>query len=154
MTRRWTQDEATAAQRRMAGQSRVVEIAAPTPSPEATALFAAQRKSEREKLQAALWRDLEFLRLAPYFEREVRFHPERKWRFDFFARPFALAIEVQGGTFTNGHHVRGKGYEDNRRKANAAAEMGIVVLEYTGQMIASGEAAAQIERLVKARQSR
>src|SRR6185312_11827645 len=154
MTRRWTQDEATAAQRRMAGQSRVVEIAAPTPSPEATALFVAQRKSEREKLQAALWRDLEFLRLAPYFECEVRFHPERKWRFDFFARPFDLAIEVQGSTFTNGRHTRGLGYENDRRKVNAAAELGIVVLEYTGQMIASGEASAQIERLVKARQSR
>lgn len=68
------------------------------------------------------------------FEREVKFHPERKWRFDFVVDK-AIAIEVEGGIFTQGRHTRGKGYINDMQKYNAALTQGWRVLRYaTGQI--------------------
>lgn len=51
------------------------------------------------------------------FEREVKFHPERKWRADFmvgqnFAWPVRgrYLIEIDGGAWVGGRHVTGKGF--------------------------------------------
>lgn len=68
------------------------------------------------------------------FEREVKFHPKRKWRFDFVVDK-AIAIEVEGGLFTQGRHTRGKGYISDMQKYNAAQVRGWRVLRYgTGQI--------------------
>ena len=68
------------------------------------------------------------------FEREVQFHPKRKWRFDFVVDK-AIAIEVEGGIFTQGRHTRGKGYINDMQKYNSALTQGWRVLRYaTGQI--------------------
>ena len=74
---------------------------------------------------------------VPMFE--FRFHPERKWRFDC-AWPFLwkIAIEVEGGVFTQGRHTRGKGAVGDMEKYNAAALDGWRILRYTPQQIRSG----------------
>ena len=43
--------------------------------------------------------------------REHRFAPPRRWRFDYAWPDRRLALEVEGGTWTGGRHVRGRGYE-------------------------------------------
>lgn len=70
-------------------------------------------------------------------ETEWRFHPSRKWRFDF-AFPHMippLAIECEGGTWSRGRHVRGKGFEGDLEKYNAAALLGWRVLRFTGDQV-------------------
>lgn len=70
------------------------------------------------------------------------------WRFDFAYPDLKLAIECEGGTWANGRHSRGAGYEGDCRKYNAAILHGWRVLRFTSGMIASGEAVRVIERAI------
>lgn len=78
-------------------------------------------------------------------------NPERKWRFDFAFPDKKIFVEVEGGTWVNGRHNRGKGYEEDCRKYNDAAIAGYQVLRFTTDMVNSMEAIATIERVLKAR---
>lgn len=91
----------------------------------------------------------ESMRLAgiPAVEREFRFHPTRKWRFDIAARAHSLAVEVDGGAFTGGHS-RGAAYAKECEKFNEATLLGWRVLRVTPQMVKSGQALALIRRAV------
>lgn len=62
---------------------------------------------------------------------EHRFHPKRKWRFDFAWPDVRLALEVEGGVWTGGRHTRGSGFLGDVEKYNAAAVMGWRVLRCT-----------------------
>jgi len=42
---------------------------------------------------------------------------------------------LDGGVYSGGGHVRGKGYESNREKDNLAIELGWVVLHYTSKQL-------------------
>ncbi len=100
-------------------------------------------------LEATLDFQLKALKIAGY-GREVKFHPERKWRADFlWGRPAMLLVEVEGGTYSGGRHVRGKGFEEDTVKHNTASLMGYTVLRFTGKQVHSGEAAATIETYLK-----
>lgn len=82
-------------------------------------------------------------------EREYRFHPKRRWRFDFAFPEQRVAVEVEGGVFVNGRHSRGAGMLADMEKYNAAAEAGWVVLRYGNAHIRGGQAITQIERVLK-----
>jgi very-short-patch-repair endonuclease len=82
----------------------------------------------------------------PAPEREFRFHPPRRWRLDFAWPNLMLAVEVEGGTFSGGRHIRGKGFAQDFEKYNQAALDGWKVLRFTGDMIKSGEALQTIQR--------
>jgi hypothetical protein len=145
-TRRWTEADLAEIGR---GLKRLPS-APLTPSAGAKLIAAA----ERGKLEALLLHHLTLLGLAGAFEREARFHHTRKWRLDLYAAEGRLGVEIHGGTYDGGRHVRGRGFHDDRQKMNAAIEMGIAVLEFDAQMVRSGEAAAQVERVIRARVSR
>jgi hypothetical protein len=76
----------------------------------------------------------------PVPEAEVTFVEGRKWAFDFAYRSRRLGIEIEGGHWSGGRHVRGKGFEDDCRKYNAASLTGWRLLRVTGAMVESGEA--------------
>jgi hypothetical protein len=59
---------------------------------------------------------------------EFRFHPVRKWRFDFCWPDQRLALEIQGGVFSNGRHSRGAAMIKEWEKLNTAAGMGYRLL--------------------------
>lgn len=80
----------------------------------------------------------------PTPEQEYRFHPTRKWRFDFCWPSIKLAVEAEGGLYSNGRHNRALGYIGDMQKYNAAAELGYTVLRYHKFDI---EAISQIERV-------
>jgi len=80
---------------------------------------------------------LEALKMEwPYVDwtREHRFHPERKWRFDFAAPNAQVAIEIEGGVFVRGRHSRGKGMIADMHKYNSATSRGWKVIRVTPQM--------------------
>jgi very-short-patch-repair endonuclease len=60
----------------------------------------------------------------PVPSREFRFDDTRRWRFDFAYPEIKLAIEVDGGTWTQGRHTRGQGYENDAEKCNQAVLQG------------------------------
>ena len=98
--------------------------------------------------------ELEFLsqvRLAglPEPEREYRFHPTRRWKFDFCWPSKMVAVELEGGTWTGGRHTRPVGFEKDCEKYNEAAIMGWKVLRFTVNMVRSGEALTKTEQEVK-----
>ncbi len=69
---------------------------------------------------------------------EHRFHPDRKWRFDYafgvgdrsekLGVEIKIAVEVQGGIWTKGRHTRGAALVKEWEKLNTAAAMGWRVL--------------------------
>lgn len=105
----------------------------------------AQREWSGKKLKAArnkhleeafLWQVLQAKLLMP--EREFRFHPTRKWRFDFAWQAKRIAVEIEGGIWINGAHVRGKHFESDSEKYNEAALLGWTVIRLTRATIDSG----------------
>jgi very-short-patch-repair endonuclease len=66
---------------------------------------------------------------------EHKFHPTRRWRFDYAYPVVKLAIEVEGGIYSYGRHTRGKGYTEDCRKYNAAILEGWKVIRFTQEML-------------------
>ena len=63
--------------------------------------------------------------------REFRFHPVRRWRFDYSWPLHKVALEIEGGVFSRGRHVRPMGFLADMEKYNAAAVLGWRVLRCT-----------------------
>jgi hypothetical protein len=59
---------------------------------------------------------------------EHKFHPSRKWRFDFAFPEVMIALEIEGGVWTKGRHTRGTGFINDIGKYNEATMMGWRVL--------------------------
>lgn len=76
----------------------------------------------------------------PEWKREYKFHPKRKFRFDFAFLPFKLGVEVQGGTHKGGRHTTGVGYARDCEKLNLACIQGWRVLYVTSDMVKDGRA--------------
>jgi len=68
---------------------------------------------------------------------EVKFHPDRQWRFDWLF-PGRIAVEIQGGVWVRGKHGRGEGIVKDHDKLNAAQCMGYIVLQFTPSQIVDG----------------
>lgn len=82
------------------------------------------------------------------YEREYKFHPTRKWKFDFAFPERKIAVEVEGSAFGGGRHQRFTGYEQDMLKYNAAGKLGWIVLRYTTQLVKNGVAVADIEEIL------
>lgn len=59
---------------------------------------------------------------------EYRFHPTRRWRMDYAWPEHRVALEVEGGVWTGGHHTRGSGFLGDIEKYNMAATLGWRIL--------------------------
>ena len=78
---------------------------------------------------------------------EVRFHPGRKFAFDVAWMDYMVAMEFQGGIWTNGRHTRGKGYIRDCVKLNEASILGWRVLYVPVQWFKSGDVFILIDRV-------
>lgn len=87
----------------------------------------------------------------PEFNGEVPFHPKRKWRWDLAWPAKMIAIEVQGGTWAQGRHTRGQGYENDCEKLNAGVLLGWRVLWFTTTMVNDGRALAIVTAMQEAK---
>jgi hypothetical protein len=68
---------------------------------------------------------------VPASDSEYVFAAPRKWRFDYAWPASRVALEVEGGVWTNGRHTRGAGFLKDVEKYNAAAVRGWLVLRCT-----------------------
>ena len=76
------------------------------------------------------------------YEKEYKFHPSKKYRFDFAFIDDFIAVEIEGGTFCRdqgSRHIRGVGYRKDCEKYNAAVKLGWRVLRYTTDMLADDD---------------
>jgi len=64
-------------------------------------------------------------------EKEYKFHKTRKWRSDYAWKKEKVMVELEGGVFTRGRHVRPSGFIGDCDKYNAAALDGWTLLRYT-----------------------
>ncbi len=106
--------------------------------------------SQRTSLEDALAFQIKAAKL-PTPEREYRFHPTRRWRFDF-AWPelrYKLAVEVDGGLWVAGRHSRGAGQLADMEKNAAALLLGWRIVRVGAPHVKSGEALEWIEGLLR-----
>ncbi len=84
--------------------------------------------------------------------REYRFHPKRRWRFDFALIPQKIAVEVDGLVYGNrkGGHQTAQGFENDREKDIHAMLLGWKVVRVTPSMVKKGTAYLYIEELTHA----
>ena len=90
-------------------------------------------QSDIERAFLTWWR--RFASPAPDPVAECRFHPVRRWRFDFAWPDSRVAVECEGGVWTRGRHTRGAGYEADCEKYNQAAALGWRVFRCTSGML-------------------
>jgi very-short-patch-repair endonuclease len=74
---------------------------------------------------------------GPPLERELQFHPKRKWRADFAHLGSRTLIEIEGGIFLpgGGRHSRGSGYAKDAEKYLEAVLAGWTVLRLTERQL-------------------
>ena len=82
------------------------------------------------------------------FEQEFKFHETRMWRADFHIVGHKLLVEVEGGIWSGGRHTRGKGYQADMEKYNAAVGLGYRVLRFSTEQVKSGFAVNGINGLL------
>jgi hypothetical protein len=64
-------------------------------------------------------------------KQEYKFHPNRKWRFDYYHPETKQAYEYEGIIAGKSRHTSLKGYTNDTEKYNNAAQMGIKVYRFT-----------------------
>jgi hypothetical protein len=86
----------------------------------------------------------------PVPDMEVRFHPTRRWRFDYVF-PGKIVVEVNGGIWSKVSGHQRTGHLRDMEKMNAAQLYGYLVLQFTPQQIRSGEFAESLTEALRLR---
>jgi very-short-patch-repair endonuclease len=79
---------------------------------------------------------------------EFRFHPERKWRFDYAWPDHRVALEVEGGAWSGGRHTRGAGFIADLEKYNEANADGWNIIRVTPQQLMTANTISLIKRTI------
>lgn len=80
---------------------------------------------------------------------EHKFHPLRRWRFDYAWPAEFIALEVEGGVWTGGRHTRGAGFVKDMEKYNAATVLGWRVLRVQPRDLLKHETAGMVADLIR-----
>lgn len=89
---------------------------------------------------------LQILRVR--YETEYKFHERRKWRLDYVVPDHAIALEYEGIYGPKSRHLTVGGYRKDVEKYNEAALYGWLLLRFTHDHLASGEALNILERAI------
>lgn len=81
--------------------------------------------------------------------REHRFHPVRRWRFDYAWIEHKVALEVEGGVWTGGRHTRGAGFLGDIEKYNAAVLAGWRVVRVVPGKLCASATVGMLESLIQ-----
>ena len=74
---------------------------------------------------------------------EHKFHPHRKWRIDLAWPELKLAVEIEGGVFTRGRHVRPVGFLRDIEKYNTANVLGWSLLRVVPSQVEESDPTRQ-----------
>ena len=85
----------------------------------------------------------------PEPEREYRFMPPRRYRFDFAWPDALVALEVEGGIYNGGRHTTAAGFTGDCEKYTEAALRGWRVIRVVKRHINDGTMAAWLERALQ-----
>jgi hypothetical protein len=86
----------------------------------------------------------EYVGTGPGVRKRLRDAGLQDWRFDFAWKPMGhlgyfgrggVAVECDGGIWTQGRHTRGSGYEGDVRKCNAGTRLGWKIYHVTASML-------------------
>lgn len=89
-----------------------------------------KKKSTGSKPKAEIEMVLKLLGVK--YQTELKFHPKRRWRFDFAIESKMIAIEYEGVFNTEkSRHTTVSGYTGDAEKYNEAQKLGWKVLRYT-----------------------
>lgn len=80
---------------------------------------------------------------------EYRFFMERRWRFDYAWPLEKIALEVEGGIWTRGRHVRGTGFLADSEKYNCATLLGWRVVRTTPDALLSDATRDLLQKLFR-----
>ncbi len=87
-----------------------------------------RKQSALERRFEIMWRELG----GPALVEEHKFHPVRKWRFDFAHLESKTAIELEGGVGNKSRHTATAGYIKDCEKYNTATALGWRVFRIPG----------------------
>lgn len=82
---------------------------------------------------------------------ELKFHPVRKWRFDFAFPNQKIAVEVEGGVWTQGRHTRGSGFVGDMEKYNQAVSLGWSVLRTMPNLLETQQTIELIKKTLESK---
>ena len=74
----------------------------------------------------------------PEPEQQYKFHPTRKWKFDFCWPDQKVAVEIEGITPEGGRHQRWQGFMGDAEKYEAALRLGWRVYRVPGPWLKDG----------------
>lgn len=113
-----------------------------------------KKQASKPRLIVSKWEECFAMQLKlakfPTPKREYKFHPTRKWRFDFCYPDQKIAIEVEGLRHNGvSRHTHIQGYTKDCEKYNEALLLGYKVLRITQKHVKSGEGLNWLEKLLK-----
>lgn len=79
---------------------------------------------------------------------EHRFHPIRKWRFDYAWPTHLVALEIEGGVFVGGRHNRGAGFREDLAKYSEGAALGWRIVRTLPEGLYSGVLLDRLRRAI------
>jgi very-short-patch-repair endonuclease len=88
-------------------------------------------KNISTNIQPAVWEAFGLPAPIP----EYKFHKKRKWRIDYAWPDIKLAVEIEGGAYTNGRHTRPVGFVKDMNKYNQLTMYGYYLLRFTPKNI-------------------
>lgn len=80
--------------------------------------------------------------------KEYRFYKSRQWRFDYAMPLYKIALEVEGGVWTQGRHVRPVGFLGDMNKYNTATLLGWRVFRTTPSKLLSQDTLTLIKNAI------
>lgn len=85
--------------------------------------------------------------------KELRFHPTRRWRFDYAIPDYKIAVEVEGGVWTGGRHTSPKGFLSDIEKYNTATVMGWRILRTVPDELVSAKLLMMLRAMISTNNS-
>lgn len=80
---------------------------------------------------------------------EHRFHPTRRWRFDYAWPEQMVALEVEGGVWVGGRHTSGAGFVKDMEKYNEAACLGWRIIRCQPRELCNSKTIDTIKRAMQ-----
>lgn len=81
--------------------------------------------------------------------KEFKFHPARQWRLDYAIPDRKVAVEVEGGVWTEGRHTRGSGFVKDMEKYNELACLGWLLIRCTPSKLFTSKNFENVQKCIE-----